>query len=286
MKKPVAFLLFFSHLTLCALDWPVAEPTLTATFGEYRGDHFHAGLDLGGREQAVTPIAVGEKVFAYEEGEDFSSLPRGFGNFLVLQHEGGIRSLYAHLKEGSMEGEKTSYARGDRIGLMGATGYSQGRHLHLSIIDAETNTLVNPLVLLTPLRDSQSPAVRRMYLKKGDTLTEVRSGQSVSAGQVEVVSELFDLREDIAFVWKLAPYKIALYQDGREISTLVLDSLKQKNAQLVLGESERPFQKVYEGEWLYRLATVQLAGGKTSLVVFVQDFAGNEASREVTLRVE
>jgi len=57
---------------------------------------------LSGGEQMAFPIADGEVVFYQEEGRGAHCLPRGNGSFIVLQHEGGILSVYSHLKKGSV----------------------------------------------------------------------------------------------------------------------------------------------------------------------------------------
>ena len=85
-----------------ALDWPVTDRIITGTFGEDRGDHFHHGIDLGGGDQEVHPVLPGELVFRYDEEDDYSSLPRGVGSFVVLHHEQDILSFYAHLQKGSL----------------------------------------------------------------------------------------------------------------------------------------------------------------------------------------
>ena len=108
---PVFLLICLGGVVLFAFDWPLERIVLTSTFGEHRRDHFHAGIDLGGGEQPVFPISSGELVFFYREGEDFSSLPVGLGTFLVLQHQGGIRSLYAHLAEGTLDPIRRLYDR-------------------------------------------------------------------------------------------------------------------------------------------------------------------------------
>jgi len=75
-----------------------------ATFGQRRQGCYFAGIDLGG-EQPVFPIADGELVFYGREGESFHGLKRGNGSFVVLQHEGRIRSVYSHLKKGTARTE-------------------------------------------------------------------------------------------------------------------------------------------------------------------------------------
>lgn len=58
------------------------------------------------------------------------------GNSVVIRHEGGEYSLYAHLAEGSVTvkaGEKVR--KGQRIGKLGQTGNSTEPHLHFGIMD-------------------------------------------------------------------------------------------------------------------------------------------------------
>ena len=58
------------------------------------------------------------------------------GNLVVLRHDGGEYSLYAHLAEGSVAvkvGDKVK--RGQRVGKLGQTGNSTEPHLHFGIMD-------------------------------------------------------------------------------------------------------------------------------------------------------
>jgi murein DD-endopeptidase MepM/ murein hydrolase activator NlpD len=271
-------------------DWPLARVLLTATFGESRGDHFHAGVDLGGGEQEVHPIAAGEVVFRFEEGEDRGSVPVGLGSFLVLQHPGGVRSLYGHLETGSMRRDQNRYDVSETLGRVGATGYSLGRHLHLSIIDTEMRSLINPLAVLPPLADRQTPVLKELLLRQGREAVQARSGSSFRQGAAEVLAQLYDLREDVPFAWRMAPYRVSLYQDGREVSSLRMDGLHERLAgegepRLALLGSERTFGELYEAEWLMRIGEVKLLPGQTTLSLFVADYAGNESSRDFLLTV-
>jgi hypothetical protein len=103
------FLFFFHSLSCAGFDWPVEKKVLMATFGERRYGHFFSGIDLGGGEQLVFPIADGEVIFFHEEASRFHSLKRGNGSFIVLQHEGGIRSVYSHLKRGTVRKETSLF---------------------------------------------------------------------------------------------------------------------------------------------------------------------------------
>lgn len=57
-----------------------------------------------------------------------------YGNFVKIRHDNGKKSLYAHLKYGSVSvrlGDRIS--KGEKIGTMGATGNAYGTHLHFEV---------------------------------------------------------------------------------------------------------------------------------------------------------
>lgn len=62
----------------------------------------------------------------------------GFGNFIVISHDGGIQTLYAHLSKVTVS-VGDSVDQGEQIGLMGNSGRSTGSHLHF-----ETHGISNP----------------------------------------------------------------------------------------------------------------------------------------------
>jgi peptidoglycan hydrolase-like protein with peptidoglycan-binding domain len=107
-----------------SLDWPVNAPVGDG-FGP-RGDRFHAGLDiLAGTGTPVGAAAPGRVTFAgYAAG--------GWGNLVVVLHDDGVRTLYAHLSRVTAHrGELV--ATGTRVGLVGATGDATGPHLHFEV---------------------------------------------------------------------------------------------------------------------------------------------------------
>jgi len=90
----------------------------------YGSVRFHAGIDL------ATPCGRG--VYAAHDGiVSYSGWLGTFGNFIRLNHDGGITTGYAHLQNGSLfvsMGQRVQ--TGQLIGLIGTTGASTGCHLH------------------------------------------------------------------------------------------------------------------------------------------------------------
>lgn len=115
------------------LVWPLATDgagILSSTYGDRfhprGGDpRFHAGLDL--RARAGTPV------YAAADGVVTRSEASGaYGNVVIVDHGGGLGTLYAHHRENLVRvGERVR--RGQPIGLVGHTGNATGDHLHFEV---------------------------------------------------------------------------------------------------------------------------------------------------------
>ena len=108
---------------------PLPDGILTSAYGmrisPISGEPlFHKGIDLAAPQ--------GTPVYACKSGEVLSaSSDSTYGNFIILQHENDMQSVYAHLSEIAVS---TGYVRsGTIIGYVGTTGLSTGPHLHFEI---------------------------------------------------------------------------------------------------------------------------------------------------------
>ncbi len=285
MPAAVAALVLCIAAATGAPEWPVEQRIVTGTFGEDRGDHFHLGIDIGGGEQTVRPVLPGELVFRYEENADYTSLPRGVGSFAVIRHQDDVLSIYCHLRREPDRPARTAFTARDPVGVIGDTGYSEGKHLHFMVFDGQTGSWVNPLSLLPPVADRDPPVVKRLALRTGDRIVNLLPGVSVPSGQVEVLVETYDVRGDVRFLWPLAPYAVRLALNGSEVSRIGFEALQVKEGRMVLQGTSLAAPDVYASDRLLRLGSVELRGGEAHLLAVVRDFAGNEASREVFFTV-
>lgn len=84
----------------------------------------HKGVDFG--------APIGTPVRATADGRvEFKGVQHGYGNLIVLQHQGRFSTAYGHLSRfarGLHRGEKIS--QGEIIGYVGMTGWATGPHLH------------------------------------------------------------------------------------------------------------------------------------------------------------
>jgi murein DD-endopeptidase MepM/ murein hydrolase activator NlpD len=119
--------------------WPVSG-TIQSSFGP-RGASFHDGVDIAAPE--------GTPVQAIERGEViYSDQLRGYGNIVVIRHDGGLVSVYAHNQVNLVRvGQQVT--RGEIIAKVGKTGRVTGPHLHFEI--RKNNTAQDPFHYLPQL---------------------------------------------------------------------------------------------------------------------------------------
>jgi murein DD-endopeptidase MepM/ murein hydrolase activator NlpD len=166
----------------------------------------HYGLDID--------LEVGDNVFAAFEGMvRISQFHSSYGNVVVIRHNNGLETLYAHLSQRKvLPGDHLE--AGDIIGLGGNTGRSYGAHLHfelrymgqafdpLLIVNPSAQSLLASTFTLLPLHfdaagvspqtiaarnsaTAKSSASKSKYhvVKKGDTLSSLarKNGTSINA---------------------------------------------------------------------------------------------------------
>jgi len=109
--------------------WPSAASDYVTSFfgtrlhpilGVYKS---HNGIDIGaGYGTAVLAAADGTVITAsYDAG--------GYGNYIIIDHRDGNKTLYAHMSQLNVGAGQTVTQR-QTIGLVGSTGMSTGPHLH------------------------------------------------------------------------------------------------------------------------------------------------------------
>jgi murein DD-endopeptidase MepM/ murein hydrolase activator NlpD len=122
------------------MAWP-ANGTVTARFGEWRGGHRHAGIDIG----MLRTLQLRSVLAGTVERTGYASGYEGYGNVVVLDLQGPYTALYAHLSSVRVRpGQRVR--KGQRLGLAGCTGSCSGTHLHFEV--KRRGTPVDPLRFL------------------------------------------------------------------------------------------------------------------------------------------
>lgn len=112
-----------------AMGWPCSGP-ITSPFG-YRTHPifgttiFHAGIDIG--------VDYGTPIHAADSGVVvYSGWISGYGNAVIIDHGGGISTLYGHNQSLAVS-EGQSVSKGAVIAYAGSTGNSTGPHCHFEV---------------------------------------------------------------------------------------------------------------------------------------------------------
>lgn len=196
------FILFFifSSLLFCARI-PVDENRIriTSTFGEFRTDHFHNGLDFGGYRLEVFPISDGEVVYYFDSEEDPTRQVFGVGNNLILEHSNNIRSYYYHLDDGTIQKSFAKVTEQNVVALTGNTGRSGGAHLHLVIEDMKNGRVIDPFEYLKlPKNTDTSPLIHGIYLRTETRLIQIKDRMPFRYnGELKLFVKAYDLLGNI-----------------------------------------------------------------------------------------
>lgn len=100
-------------------------------------EKFHGGLDIG--------IAGGEPIYAAKDGvvtkavtnvTSINDCTYSYGNYIIIDHGDGSKTLYSHMRYGSVPSniyEGAEVTQGEQVGEVGSTGCSTGNHLHYEV---------------------------------------------------------------------------------------------------------------------------------------------------------
>ena len=122
--------------------WPV-DGKVSSPFGKWRGNHKHQGIDIP--MPSGTPIRAANTGVVSKTGNNSTMGFRGYGNFVLLDHGGGVHTFYAHCSSVAVrEGQRIM--QGQIIGTVGSTGRSTANHLHFEV--RVNDTKVDPMPYL------------------------------------------------------------------------------------------------------------------------------------------
>ncbi|MBW2277742.1 MAG: M23 family metallopeptidase, partial [Deltaproteobacteria bacterium] len=123
---------------LC-LAWPL-DGEVSSGFGE-RGGKPHDGIDIpASRGAPVKAAADGVVLYSGDE-------IKGYGNLVIIRHEGGVITVYAH-GDKNLVSEGDEIEKGQQVALVGDSGTASTTHLHFEVrVDEQPR---DPLGYLIP----------------------------------------------------------------------------------------------------------------------------------------
>lgn len=163
---------------------------VTQRFGEKITDPAgHTGIDYA--------LYLGTPVLAAADGQvtRVSHLQSGYGTHVVIEHEDGLETIYAHLSHVSV-GVGVRVLAGQIIGLSGNSGRSTGPHLHFEV--RRDGKAIDPEILFRGERESgqadqRTVSVPLLFVRSGPgteypIVDSLKQGTQVSGNQcVETV---------------------------------------------------------------------------------------------------
>jgi len=190
-----------------------ANYQITSNYG-YRHRRMHRGVDLGYPEG--TPVAAAwDGIVRISKG---TANTGGYGNLVVIRHDNGLETYYAHLSRRLVNPGQTVKA-GDIIGLGGNTGRSYGAHLHFEVRylgnDINPNRLIDfanyklkydtmfvsgytvsvpnpsqPVVDQQPVKPKPTSSPQYYKVRKGDTLGAIAIKKHTTVSKLKKLNRL------------------------------------------------------------------------------------------------
>lgn len=146
------------------LQMPLSNVYITSKFSQARNHPVlkqvirpHFGIDL--RAKIGTPVKSAGSGRVMSAG-----MKGGYGKAIEIAHEGGLRTLYAHLSSIDKKIRTGSYVKqGQIIGKSGNTGISSGPHLHFGLY--KNNRPINPLGSIKTTRSELKGKEKTKFLQ-------------------------------------------------------------------------------------------------------------------------
>lgn len=117
-----------------------------------RFSSYHPGIDIAaGLGMPINPIIKG---VVEKTGRDFF----GLGNYVLVAHEKGFKSIYAHMGKIFVRAEQEVSSE-TTLGEVGLTGRTSGPHTHLEI--TQDGKYIDPLLMLPQIPNMPPDSLAR-----------------------------------------------------------------------------------------------------------------------------
>lgn len=181
--------------------YPVSR-YLKITQGYWSG---HLGVDFGWNDgiycnQPIVAVEDGIVVGCADGWGNTYPSQRVYGNYVNLKHDDTWFSMYGHLLKGICVKTGQKVRKGQVLGYMGSSGYSNGQHLHFELRKSANRKekTIDPLDLLyvedpAIYINPNSKEISRIRTRKTTVGTPV--GRDPSHNQIEVITQTLNGRE-------------------------------------------------------------------------------------------
>lgn len=167
------------------LPLPVTGASISSPFGERKNPfdntkvEMHNGIDFAAPLNAPVQNLLPGKVASIEKSPD------GYGNRVVIKHENGASSYYAHLNDVNVK-EGETVAHGQPIGTVGSTGKSTGPHVEFGVLGADGKP-IDPTPLFSKGQAAPVAGAQAPVRKPGETM-ETFQNRIAEENKAEITS--------------------------------------------------------------------------------------------------
>ncbi len=285
-QAAIAAVLISIVLPLCALNWPSGTPVFLRSFGQDRGPSFSGGLVFGEKEP-VRAADYGKIVVELQEPENMTGFPSTLGRAVVLLHDEGLMTVYGNMESTEIARNKDQIEKGSIIGTSGNSAWQEtpaGLEFHTA--DIEKKTLINPLVLLPQLEDTEPPVIRNVTaVQPNGNSFVLGQTRSLPHGSYHLYGTVTDT-VNASRTRTIAPFRTNVVVNGTEVYSTPYEVLRQSGGQLTLsGTRPADHDTMYPSADTVLLAAVELSRGRAFITVTASDFNGNQRTASFTVDV-
>ena len=106
----------------------------------------------------------------------------GYGNTVIITHDSGFKSLYAHLSKFNKKMKLgSSVKQGDIIGFVGSSGVSSGPHLHFGMYKG--SRAMDPMKIVATSKKSLVGKARNVFMANVTTIRKELENSLQSGGK-------------------------------------------------------------------------------------------------------
>ena len=281
--------------SLSAWDWPVKDPSLAADFASDRDGSFLPGVILKSSDALVRSIHGGELVFFVAgQRRDHRGFPGTPGGTLVIQHDGGFRSVYHNLQADSVRDFAAKVAvteykvrQNEIVGMMPVGSDSIPDNLFFQLIDNRYANAVNPMIVLPRLSDERPPAITAAeILVEGSTkripLQDRYETEQPNFQLFVQVRDGYGLKGGHAASTVGLPQRIRILLNGvvsYDSSKLALLMKSDTSRELILSRNPfGSFAAIHPADNMINVGSFTLVDGVNRLEIRATDLQGNRSS--------
>jgi len=268
-----------------ALEWPVQEARPVHLFGQRTGNVIDRGIVTENRGP-VRAASDGTIVLILEENSNMSGFPGTLGNAVCLAHDDGLTTVYGNLSSIDRLTERTSTETGTILSDSSGTGWGTPETFTFLVLDQLKKKMLNPLMLLPPLKDGKAPVIKNVVAVSSQTEQSAALGtaKTLKQGKWRFYADITDTIDNLDR--ELSPFRVSVLVNGIELATLPMEILAEENG-AVFVQTPTPYdRRLYEDPARMYLGELTLTRGRADVSVIARDLAGNERSVLFGLQIE